>query len=39
MGVARPWVYIPLEDAKTDPEAKLEEAEKEAEFRRWIVSA
>lgn len=35
-GVARSWVYALLEEAQSDPEGKLREAEAEAEFRREV---
>ena len=36
-GVARSWVYVLLEEARTDPEARLEEAEREVAFRKEVL--
>ncbi len=34
--ISRRWIYFLLDEAMEDPEGKLAEAEKEAEFRRRV---
>jgi transposase-like protein len=36
--VARSWLYSLLDEATTDPESKLKEAEAELEFRREVLA-
>lgn len=35
-GISRRWIYFLIDEAMEDPEGKLAEAEKEAEFRRRV---
>lgn len=34
--IARSWLYVLLDEARNNPEGKLQEAEAEAEFRRRV---
>ncbi len=35
-GVARSWLYVLMDEARDDPSGRLDEAEREAAFRRAV---